>query len=95
MKIAKRSGTNKARVTLARKLAVIMHGIWRRGEQFCWLMHEIVARGRQRNPYSENAVTVSLPSGARVRLPAESRPATEGSLHELVVDIKEPALWTG
>ena len=43
LKIAKRSGTNKARVALARKLAVIMHSIWRTGEPFCWHMHEIVA----------------------------------------------------
>jgi len=43
MKIAKRSGTNKARVALARKLAVIMHSIWRTGEPFCWHMHQIVA----------------------------------------------------
>jgi transposase len=39
MKIAKRSGTNKARVALARKLAVILHSIWRTGEAFCWGTH--------------------------------------------------------
>jgi transposase len=43
MKIAKRSGTNKARVALARKLAVILHSIWRTGESFCWGKHEIAA----------------------------------------------------
>ena len=30
--IAKRSGAGKARIALARKLAVIMHSIWRSGE---------------------------------------------------------------
>jgi hypothetical protein len=39
MKIAKRSGTNKAHVALARKLAVILHSIWRTGEAFCWGTH--------------------------------------------------------
>jgi len=34
--IAKRSGTGKARVALARKLSVILHSIWRSGEPFQW-----------------------------------------------------------
>jgi transposase len=34
--IAKRSGPGKARVALARKLAVILHSIWRSGEPFRW-----------------------------------------------------------
>src|SRR5690242_6262266 len=34
--IAKRSGPGKARVALARKLAVILHSIWRSGEAFRW-----------------------------------------------------------
>jgi transposase len=34
--IAKRSGTGKARVALARKLSVILHSIWRSGEPFRW-----------------------------------------------------------
>ena len=42
-KIAKRSGTNKARVALARKLAVILHSIWRTGEPFRWSPRETVA----------------------------------------------------
>jgi hypothetical protein len=32
--IAKRSGAGKARIALARKLAVILHSIWRSGEPF-------------------------------------------------------------
>ena len=35
-KLAKRSGARKARVALARKLAVILHSIWLSGELFCW-----------------------------------------------------------
>jgi transposase len=34
--IAKRSGAAKARVALARKLAVILHSMWRSGEPFHW-----------------------------------------------------------
>jgi transposase len=34
--IAKRSGSGKARVALARKLSVILHSIWRSGEPFRW-----------------------------------------------------------
>jgi transposase len=34
--IAGRSGFGKARVALARKLAVILHSIWRSGEPFRW-----------------------------------------------------------
>jgi transposase len=34
--IARRSGFGKARVALARKLAVILHSIWRSGEPFRW-----------------------------------------------------------
>ena len=34
--IAKRSGAGKARVALARKLAVILHSMWRSGEPFQW-----------------------------------------------------------
>jgi transposase len=36
MAIAQRAGPGKARVALARKLAVILHSIWRSGEPFRW-----------------------------------------------------------
>jgi transposase len=36
LRIAKRSGMNKARVAVARKLAVIMHQMWLTGEAFRW-----------------------------------------------------------
>ena len=34
--IARRSGAGKARIALARKLAVILHSIWRSGEPYRW-----------------------------------------------------------
>jgi transposase len=36
VRLAQRSGSTKARVALARKLAVVMHAIWRSGEPFGW-----------------------------------------------------------
>jgi transposase len=36
VRLAQRSGGTKARVALARKLAVVMHAIWRSGEPFRW-----------------------------------------------------------
>jgi transposase len=36
LRIAKRSGMNKAKVAVARKLAVIMHQMWITGEEFRW-----------------------------------------------------------
>ncbi len=36
VRLAQRAGATKARVALARKLAVVMHAIWRSGEPFRW-----------------------------------------------------------
>lgn len=41
--IARRSGAGKARVALARKLAVILHSIWRSGEPFRWSEPSVAA----------------------------------------------------
>lgn len=38
--VAKRSGANKARVALARKLAVILFTMWRKNETFRWADHK-------------------------------------------------------
>ena len=43
LRIAKRSCTNKARVAVARKLAVIMHQMWLTGEPFRWSETEVAA----------------------------------------------------
>ena len=47
MRIAKRSGMNKAKVAVARKLAVIMHQMWLTGEEFRWsnTMNDAAPRG--------------------------------------------------
>ena len=36
MKIAKRRGLTKARIAVARKLAIVLHRIWISGENFRW-----------------------------------------------------------
>jgi transposase len=43
LRIAKRSGLSKAKVAVARKLAVIMHQMWLTGEAFRWSQPEAVA----------------------------------------------------
>jgi transposase len=43
LRIAKRSGLSKARVAVARKLAVIMHQMWLTGEAFRWSEPEATA----------------------------------------------------
>jgi len=40
MRIAKRRSMNKARVAVARKLAVILHRMWIDGTEFCWSKEE-------------------------------------------------------
>ena len=40
MRIAKRRSMNKARVAVARKLAVILHKMWIDGTEFCWSKEE-------------------------------------------------------
>jgi hypothetical protein len=41
MAVARRRGTKKARVALARKLAVILHRMWVDGTTFRWSSEEI------------------------------------------------------
>ena len=41
--LAKRIGAKKARVAVARKLAVILHCIWVDGTEFWWSIEEAVA----------------------------------------------------
>ena len=43
MRVAKRRGLYKARVAVARKLAVIMHQMWTTGEEFRWSTEERIA----------------------------------------------------
>jgi transposase len=43
MKLAKRNGLKKAKVAVARKLAVIMHRMWVNGTEFRWSVKEAAA----------------------------------------------------
>ena len=42
-KLAKRNGLRKAKVAVARKLAVILHRMWIDGTEFNWSKKEIAA----------------------------------------------------
>ena len=44
MRIAKRSGLRKAKVAVARKLAVILHRMWVDGTEFKWSSKEVAAQ---------------------------------------------------
>ena len=41
MRLAKRNGFRKAKVAVARKLAVIMHRMWVDGTEFTWSKKEV------------------------------------------------------
>ena len=43
MRIAKRSSLRKAKVAVARKLAVILHRMWVNGTEFNWSSKEVAA----------------------------------------------------
>ena len=43
LKIAKRKGLRKAKVAVARKLAVILHRMWIDGTKFNWSKKEVTA----------------------------------------------------
>ena len=43
MRLAKRNGLRKAKVAVARKLAVILHRMWVDGTEFNWLTKEAAA----------------------------------------------------
>ena len=43
MRLAKRNGLRKAKVAVARKLAVILHRMWVEGTEFNWSKKEVAA----------------------------------------------------
>jgi hypothetical protein len=43
MRLAKRNGLRKAKVAVARKLAVILHRMWIDGTEFNWSKTEVAA----------------------------------------------------
>jgi len=44
IRLAKRSGLRKAKVAVARKLAVILHQMWVDGTEFNWSSKEVAAQ---------------------------------------------------
>ena len=36
LNVAKRAGMRRAKVAVARKLATLLHAMWRDGTEFCW-----------------------------------------------------------
>ena len=36
LNVAKRAGMRRAKVAMARKLATLLHAMWRDGTEFCW-----------------------------------------------------------
>ena len=44
MRLAKRSGIQKAKVAVARKLAVILHRMWIDGTEFQWSVKEAASQ---------------------------------------------------
>jgi hypothetical protein len=43
MAVAKRAGMRRAKVVLARKLAAVLHRMWRDGTEFRWSREVLVA----------------------------------------------------
>jgi transposase len=43
MRLAKKNGLKKAKVAVARKLAVILHRMWVDGTEFSWAAKEVIA----------------------------------------------------
>jgi transposase len=67
VRLAKRSGLRKAKVAVARKLAVILHRMWIEGTEFKWSSKEAVNQPAQqdnRNPADQRELT-SLPGRRR------------------------------
>ena len=49
VRLAKRNGLRKAKVAVARKLAVILHRMWIEGTEFKWSSKEVVSLHQQDN----------------------------------------------
>ena len=61
-RLAKRNGLRKAKVAVARKLAVILHRMWIDGAEFNWSKKEIAAE-RTRKPSSCQTAGKDVPAG--------------------------------
>src|ERR1700681_4051829 len=69
MRLAKRIGGRKARIAVARKIAVILHCFWTDGTDFWWTREKAACRAI-RHTSSAKAEALSLP-GRRVRTTAQ------------------------
>jgi len=54
MRLAKRNGLRKAKVAVARKLAVILHRMWIDGTEFNWSKKERPYRGENSGPSKDD-----------------------------------------
>ncbi|WP_352611170.1 hypothetical protein [Mesorhizobium sp. M0400] len=66
MNVAKRRGQQKAVFALARRLAVIMHRIWRDGTQFRWTRTEIMPVAGCPRPDQRQHAAVLVPVKGQV-----------------------------
>ena len=85
IRLAKRSGLRKAKVAVARKLAVILHRMWIEGTEFKWSSKEGHCIGGQ--PSSRHQRETNVPAGtlALVRSPQALRCSKEqNALHTLI-----------
>jgi hypothetical protein len=64
MRIAKRSSLRKAKVAVARKLAVILHRMWVDGAEFNWSSKEVAATPHNRENKLAPASGTEVPAGA-------------------------------
>ena len=96
-RLARRIGSKKARVALARKLAVLMHRVWMDGTEFRWskeVRHRLTAAERRRDPPSGGTMPcrdegVGDPVDAEAALVKEPRPLHWGA-RVLNADMRRP-----
>ncbi|XIA66858.1 hypothetical protein ACFIOY_13745 [Bradyrhizobium sp. TZ2] len=61
VRLAKRNGLRKAKVAVARKLAVILHRMWIDGTEFNWSKKEIAAKRGHYRVLAKRLEKTSLP----------------------------------
>ena len=87
VRLAKRSGLRKAKVAVARKLAVILHRMWVDGTEFNWSSKEVPLNAHNASSSSRLPAGDDVPAGtvAVVRSPLVLRCSKEQSaLHTLI-----------
>ena len=86
IRLAKRSGLRKAKVAVARKLAVILHRMWIEGTEFKWSSKEVIACiGGQPSSHHQRETNVPAGTLALVRSPQALRCSKEqNALHTLI-----------